>query len=436
MEIEDKKIEINRSEEVQDIVDRMPERGSRFVLGIVAGLALLLLLFGYLIKYPEVVTGVVTITMGKAPVKLVTKSAGRLLLLGNQVRQDVCEGEIIALIDNTTDFHDYLLVDSLLRDFSLSEGDSILYDFPDNMNLGELNSVYYQFLNASQEYYDFLARNLYGLKEEAVRLQMVACRESLEFIRQQLVFKKDQLDYYRREVSRDSFCLALGDHSERALDRTRNTYNSMLEAQTGLLASLSQQEIRLNELKNQLGQIQVERSNNESRLKIALRSAHNNLEASMKQWKDRYAFVAPFAGRTEFLSFWRENDFVSSGVELFSIIPEQSPVVGHLQLPSVGAGKVKAGQEVSIKLNDFPYLEYGSIEGIVNSISLVTNQAQVAAQQPMDMYLVTIGLPDGLRTKFGSVLEFRYEIKGSADIKTEKRRLIQRLFDNLKYITN
>lgn len=156
----------------------------------------------------------------------------------------------------------------------------------------------------------------------------------------------------------------------------------------------------------------------------------------MKQWKDRYAFVAPFAGRTEFLSFWRENDFVASGVELISVVPEQSPVIGHLQLPSVGAGKVKAGQEVSIKLNDFPYLEYGSIEGVVNSISLVTNQAQVATTQPMDMYMVTIGLPDGLRTKFGSVLEFRYEIKGSADIKTEKRRLIQRLFDNLKYVTN
>lgn len=253
MEIKNQKIEINRSEEVQDIVDRMPEKGSRFVLAIVCGLALLLLLFGYLIKYPEVVTGVVTITMGKAPVKLVAKSSGRLSLLGNQVRQYVSEGEIIALIDNTTDFHDYLLVDSLLVDFSLSERDSVLYDFPDNMSLGELNGGYYQFLDAYREYYDYLTQNLYALKEEAIRLQVVACRESIDFIRQQLIFKKDQLDYYRREVSRDSFCLALGDYSERALDRTRNTYNSMLEAQTGLLASLSQQEIRLNELKNQLG---------------------------------------------------------------------------------------------------------------------------------------------------------------------------------------
>lgn len=436
MNVEDKKIEINRSEEVQDIVDRMPERGTRFVLMIVGGFAVLLLLFGYFIKYPKIVSGVVTITMGKAPVKLVAKSAGRLILLGNQARHNVREGEIIALIDNTTNFRDYLLTDSLLTGFSLSGDDSVRYDFPDNMNLGELNSGYYQFLDAYREYHDYFFQNLYDLKEDAIRIQISSCRESLYFIRQQLVLKKEQLDYHRREVERDSFCLALGDHSERALDRTRNTYNSMLEAHNSLLASLSQQEIRLNELKNQLRQSQVDRSSHESHLKIALRSAYNNLGALMKQWKDRYAFVAPFAGQVEFLSFWRENDFIASGTELLSVVPEQSPVVGHLQLPSVGAGKVKTGQEVSIKLNDFPYLEYGSINGVVSSISLVTNQIQANATQPMDMYLVTIALPDGLRTKFGSMLEFRYEIKGSADIKTEKRRLIQRLFDNLKYAIN
>lgn len=433
--MEDKKIEISRLEEVQDIVDRMPVKGPRFVLYVVTGLAILLLAFGYFIKYPEVVSGVVTITMGKAPVKLVAKSSGRLLLLGNQPRQNVHEGEIIALIDNATNFQDYLLVDSILRKFSVSEQDSVKYNFPDDLNLGELNGAYYQFLDAWREYIDFQEHDIYELKEEAARIQIASCKESLKSMKRQLVLKKEQLEYYRREVSRDSFCLALGDHSERALDRTRNTYNTMLETYTNLLSAIKQQEIRLKELGNQLQQFRIERHDNEEHVKIGVRSAYNNLEASMKQWRDRYAFVAPFAGCSEFLSFWRENDFVASGSEMFSIVPEQSPVMGHLLLPSVGAGKVKAGQEVSIKLNDFPYLEYGSIEGNVNSISLVTNQVQTSAQS-MDMYLVTISLPEGLRTKFGSVLEFRYEIKGSADIRTEKRRLIQRLFDNLKYIVN
>lgn len=433
--MEDKKIEINRSEEVQDIVDRMPVKGPRFVLYIVAGLAAMLLLFGYFIKYPEVVTGTVTITMGKAPVKLVAKSSGRLLLLDHRPRQVVEEDEIIGLIDNATNFRDYLLIDSILGKFVIAEQDSAEYDFPDNLNLGELNSVYYQFLDAWKEYIDFREHDVYELKEEAAWIQIASCKESLKSMKEQLILKKEQLEYYRREVSRDSFCLILGDHSERALDRTRNTYNSMLETYTNLLATIKQQGIRVKELENQLQQLRIEHHNREDHVKMGVRSAYNNLESSIKQWKDRYAFVAPFAGRTEFLSFWRENDFVLSGADIFSVVPEQSPVVGHLLLPSVGAGKVKTGQEVSIKLNDFPYLEYGSIEGNVSSISLVANQVQGSAQAT-DMYLVTISLPDGLRTKFGSVLEFRYEIKGSADIRTEKKRLIQRLFDNLKHSVN
>lgn len=431
----EKVIEINRSEEVQDIVDRMPVKGPRYVLYIVAGLATMLLLFGYFIKYPEVVSGTVTITMGKAPVKLVAKSSGRLLLLGNKPRQSVKEGDIIGLIDNATNFRDFLLIDSILKEFSILERDSVKYVFPDNLNLGELNSVYYPFLDAWKEYVDFQKHDIYALKEEAVRIQIVSCEVSLKSIEQQLELKRKQLEYYSREVSRDSFCMVLGDHSERALDRTRNTYNSMLETYTNLLTTMKQQGIRLKELENQLQQLHIERHNREEHVKMNVRSAYNNLEASMKQWKDRYAFVAPFTGRTEFLSFWRDNDFVASGSEIFSLVPEQSPVVGHLLLPSIGAGKVKTGQEVSIKLNDFPYLEYGSIEGNVSSISLVANQVQITSQT-MDMYLVTISLPEGLRTKFGSVLEFRYEIKGSADIRTEKRRLIQRLFDNLKYSVN
>lgn len=72
----------------------------------------------------------------------------------------------------------------------------------------------------------------------------------------------------------------------------------------------------------------------------------------------------------------------------------------------------------------------------MSSISLITNKKQVAeGQAGVDTYLLTVALPDGLTTKFGAALDFRYEIKGLADIQTRKRRLIERLFDNLKYIS-
>jgi len=40
-----------------------------------------------------------------------------------------------------------------------------------------------------------------------------------------------------------------------------------------------------------------------------------------------------------------------------------------------------------------------------------------------------------LTTNYGETLDFRHEIGGTADIVVKERRLIQRLFDNLKYRT-
>lgn len=73
--------------------------------------------------------------------------------------------------------------------------------------------------------------------------------------------------------------------------------------------------------------------------------------------------------------------------------------------------------------------------GHVKDISLTTNTLQ-SAQGELDNYLVSVNFPDGLETNYGAQLDFRYEIKGSAEIITNDRRLIQRFFDNLKYIVN
>jgi len=49
-------------------------------------------------------------------------------------------------------------------------------------------------------------------------------------------------------------------------------------------------------------------------------------------------------------------------------------------------------------------------------------------------YMVLIDFPNQLKTNYGTELKFKADAKGSAEIITNDRRLIQRLFDNLKYV--
>ena len=117
--------------------------------------------------------------------------------------------------------------------------------------------------------------------------------------------------------------------------------------------------------------------------------------------------------------------------ELFTILPEKNEVIGEVYMTSVGAGKVKSGQEANVKLTDYPYDEYGLLKGRVQNVSQLTNT--ISTQNgTVETYLVTVTFPDGLRTNFGKQLSLNFETKGSIEIITKPKRLIQRLFDNLK----
>jgi len=107
-----------------------------------------------------------------------------------------------------------------------------------------------------------------------------------------------------------------------------------------------------------------------------------------------------------------------------------------VNLPVSGAGKVKINQEVIVKLADYPYMEYGYIKGLISNVSLVPSLLQMGDGSSLDSYLVTVNFPNGLETNYGTKLDLKSESKAIAEIITKDRRLIERFFDNLKYIGN
>jgi HlyD family secretion protein len=86
---------------------------------------------------------------------------------------------------------------------------------------------------------------------------------------------------------------------------------------------------------------------------------------------------------------------------------------------------VKVGQSVNIKLSGFPYLEYGMVRGVVNSISLVPSG---------DSYIIDLKLPSGLTTLYGKQLDFTQNMQGTAEIITDDLRLLQKIINPFRYL--
>lgn len=95
-----------RTEEVQHIIDRMPSRFGMVITLVVLFTFVLMLLFGWLIRYPDVVTGEISINATQAPIKLVAANSGKLQLAGLQSQDRVDEGQVVAWLENPAILND------------------------------------------------------------------------------------------------------------------------------------------------------------------------------------------------------------------------------------------------------------------------------------------------------------------------------------------
>jgi hypothetical protein len=345
MRNESDKIKVSRTEELKDIIDRMPYRTGRIVAVIVVILTALLLFFGWLIEYPEKVTGPVSITARQAPVKLVANTSGKLHLLKNN-GDSLVENEIISYLDNPASINDILKIEKYLK---ACDPDSLFFDPVKNVPLspvttGELSISYYNFLNSLEKIVQYRSgnpfekrfRNLSSLLQSQLKLK--------EYLQIQSEIKRTSLKLATKSVRRDSVLFQKETISEKDLERSSITYYGVLDNNEDIGKEITNIGIQINDTQHKLKMLSIEQAEAEQKLRMDLNAIYNGLSAEIRKWKLTNTFSSPFRGRLEYLNFWRENDFISAGVEVFSVIPADNPILGQIYLPSQGAGKVAVGQ--------------------------------------------------------------------------------------------
>ncbi|WP_374172250.1 HlyD family efflux transporter periplasmic adaptor subunit [Flavobacterium tructae] len=426
----------NRTEEVVSIIEKMPTKFGTTISCIVIGLVLLLFLFGWLIKYPSVLSGQIVINTRQAPVKLVSSIAGNIILVQNKSGAEVKTGTYIAYIQNEANLKDVQLLERILRKINIQ---NITYKehrhfFPENLALGEMSNKYFNYLNSLYQYLDYNVQQPYEVQkvinQKLLRLQLKKLdqlkndyqNQKVKYTTSKSLFRKDSLLFTKNVTSKADI-----EHSIIAKANSELDYNAIDK-------EISTTDYQINEAQNKAQVIAIEKATKEREIIINLFNSYYDLLEAIKKWEHTYVFVAPVNGKVDFLNFLKNNDYIQSGQELFKIVPDNNQMIGQVNLPENGSGKVKVGQGVIIKLNNYPFNEYGSIKGKVKRISLVTNQQTLSDNQnKINSYLVDINLPNGLKTNYGVELNFHAEAKGTAEVITEDRRLIERFFDILRY---
>ncbi len=108
-----------------------------------------------------------------------------------------------------------------------------------------------------------------------------------------------------------------------------------------------------------------------------------------------------------------------------TIIPfHAEKIIGRMLLPVRGAGKVKTGQRVNIRLENFPYMEFGQLEGNISKIAEVPDKKS--------FYYIEVQFPDGMVTSYGKTIPFSQNIRGQAEVITKNIRLLYRIIQPVR----
>lgn len=411
-----------RSEEVQDIIERMPTRWCAWVALIVSILMSVLIGLSFLISYPDTVDGEVSITGAKAPLRLVSRSNGRLHLL-KEPNQTISQNATIAYIESGASYNDVQLLKAYLERSPKP--------LPSNLKLGELGGSYNSYLIAVEHWERLMKSDRYKTMRKSIEAQIQSNKDVVQQLSNSLAFKEKVLYNLQKAMERDSILASKKVVSKSELEQTQNSLLTQAEAEASLRSSqlMKQAEIKTSQI--EIARSHIEEDEQLEAAYIDMMAKRNLLQTELRLWEEKYVIKAPTNGKLDYLGFWRENLMVKEGVELFTILPQHGEIMGEAYIPAIGAGKVKVGQLVNIKLNDYPYDEFGLLCGKVVSISPLMNKVQMN-NAVVETYLVRIAFPQGVTTNFDHKLSLNFESKGTAEIVTKPKRLIERLFDNLK----
>lgn len=420
-----------RSEEVQEILGTPPNWLVRWgTLVVLFGFGLLLAV-AWFVRYPDVVVSdKLSITTADPPLDVIARVDGRVAQLLVKDNAAVEEKQALAVLQTTAQYADVRRLDTLVTQWQNLPTDAFRQlVYPDSLNLGELQSDYAVFVRDLEDFKFGRESRSNSVQSNigSIQLQIKQLENSISYDQKALKRSNDQLriaeDFYERQKG----LFKQGIISEITLEEERLKLGD-IERQRDLLESnILEKNREIIGLKNSISSANFGQQENSSNSTTRLLASLNALRSGIDKWTLTYVLSAPIAGRVVFNDL-TPRQFVRDGETVMTVVPQsQDKIVGRILLPVEKSGKVNKGQTVIIKLDNYPYQEYGTIRGKVASKSAVSKNREYTILAD-DIELSKSGK---LLTSAQKEIPFEQQLLGTAEIVTEDRGFLQRVLDQV-----
>lgn len=410
---------------IQDIIGVVPTSLIRYGMLLIVFLIMLFGLAGWFIKVPEKLTAKIILTTLNPPVNIVSKKDGKIITILKKDNDTIQPNETIAIIESDAKHEDIEWINNNLTTLKNFKNNSTsVNEIINNKTIisGEISNYYNAFVQSFRTYY--------VITNDKTKLEQIADLKTQLLFRNNLDSKlKEQTALAAKQVELENI----------QYERTNTLYskkvNSLKEVQDENKILLSQQSqhkaTEINTINNSLTVQQIKGQIKElsNTYTIQKQEAENNilqtlaiLENELYKWNKTYLLQSPTNGIISYGTVWNINQIVKTGQVIATVSSTQQQTIGKITLPIYNTGKLKVGNEVRIKLDNYPYERNGILKTTITSIS----------QVPFDgNYIVTVNFPNKLETTYHKQIPNKPEMNGTAEIILSNERLIYRLCEKV-----
>ncbi len=411
-----------RSEEVQEILTRVPHWMIRWGNLLILALVILLLFLSWLVKYPDVIPAEAIITTRIPPQKEYAKVSEKIEAILVEDNQIVPEDTPLAILQSSANYKDVFLLKSIVDTIKVNNKS---FAFPIDelpvLFLGDIETSFALFENSYSEY--ILNKELQPFSNEAIanQISLSELYRRLESLKAQKKLGRAELEFKEKELQRQKNLYEKGVISAQEYESKELDYLQAKRNYENNDVQLSQINESISNANKTSKGTEINKRKEEINLFKKVLQSFGQLKKSIKDWEIQYVLKSDLEGRVSFLNFWTENQTVAAGDLVFIVIPsEDSSYLAKIKAPSQNSGKIKVGQTANIRLENFPDDEFGTLKGTVKHISLLPDKD--------GLYLIDVALPEKLITTFNKEIPFKQEMRGVVEIVTEDLRLIERFF--------
>jgi hypothetical protein len=414
------------SSEVQELLGQPPHWLATWGTAAIVCSVALLIVVSIVFSYPDTIKGEFLLKTSEPSAPVQSGSSGFISELRVTEGSIVTKNEILVVFESNASADDVLRLDKEVDKLSEFNLETLKMFQPDwNLKLGELEPYYISFVNTLE--YPFAPN---------YSADVGAMNGTEDFINniqsglKQLLRKKEEKtkELVLAEAKLNNTLEDYRNSGDQEVGKKLYPHNKQITELNSEIKSLNAQiEKHKNEVLNnraKLLELQVKQESGTKERIFQLKEKLASLKSEINKWKEQYLVLSPESGKVQFFTEIAVKEFKKAGEELMVILPVSSEkkLIGQVKLPALGSGKVSIGQPVTIKIDRYPFREFGVLSGEVSKTYDVPSG---------NVYNLDISLKKGLKTDKGKELDFQYGLTGSAEIITENKSFFSRLFEKI-----